>query len=141
MKRASLFLLSCFLVQCVSGCMATLNTETIGEVPSGAYTVTIVKADTAYRNDSGRNYIVLFDIKDERALTLHHEGRTIDSRDVRWNDIDMRGLSLFSISDERGNTIGYVGVAGEEPIMIFENGSVVVGDTARGRGGGDGGGG
>jgi len=51
--------------------MATLNKDTVREVPSGVYTVTIVKADTTYRNNEGRNYIVLYDIKDERELKLN----------------------------------------------------------------------
>src|SRR5512137_22205 len=103
MKRMPLLLLSCFFVPFISGCMATLNKSTVKEVPSGIYTVTIVKADDEHRNDVGDNYIVLYDVKDERELKLKYAGLKQDSRDVERDgidDIDVRGLTMFSIADD-----------------------------------------
>jgi len=142
MKRISMLILSCFIAPFISGCMATLNQNTVREVPPGIYTVTIVKADYEHLNVYGDNFIVLFDVKDEKELKLQYAGLKQDSRDVERDDIDdidVRGLTMVRITDDGGYIVGYVGVASGLRVTIFENGSVVVGDAVGG--GGDGGGG
>ena len=142
MKRISMLILSCFIALFISGCMATLNQNTVREVPPSIYTVTIVKADYEHLNVYGDNFIVLFDVKDEKELKLQYAGLKQDSRDVERDDIDdidVRGLTMVRITDDGGYIVGYVGVACGLRVTIFENGSVVVGDAVGG--GGDGGGG
>jgi len=137
-----MLILSCFIALFISGCMATLNQNTVREVPPSIYTVTIVKADYEHLNVYGDNFIVLFDVKDEKELKLQYAGLKQDSRDVERDDIDdidVRGLTMVSITDDGGYIVGYVGVASGLRVTIFENGSVVVGDAVGG--GGDGGGG
>lgn len=113
------------------GCQATLNTHLIGEVPPGTYRITLVEADYACLNNFGENCVVLYDIPDGRDLHLVYSGPKKELSDAPSDSVDGKGLIYYSITDNGGNVIGYLGFSeGQRAVRatVFDNGSVVVGN-------------
>lgn len=131
MKLSGMIMLVSFVALVTCGCQATMYMHLIKEVPHGTYTVTLVEADYGCPNSFGKNCIALFDIPDGRDLRLVYSGPGKEMNHVPADSVDGKGLIFYSITDEKGNKLGYLGFSeGRRAVYaaVFDNGSVVVGN-------------
>lgn len=130
MKRQNLILIVLISIFALWGCQGVMNTHLIRDIPSGTYKVTLVESDHGCLNHFGNNCIVLFDVSDDRDLQLVYGGAKKELGDVPSNSVDGRGLIFYSITNDNGHVLGYLGFSeGQRAIRstVFDNGSVVVG--------------
>lgn len=130
MKHRGMIIIFLFAASVLCGCQATMNTRLIGNVPPGTYKVTLVESDYGCLNNFGKNCVVLYDIPDDRNLRLVYGGQKKELDDVPSYSIDGRGLIFYSIADDKGDVLGYLGFSeGQRAVRssVFDNGTVVVG--------------
>jgi hypothetical protein len=130
MKRRIMILIAVLAASALYGCQARMNTHLIQEVPPGIYRVTLVETDYGCLNSFGNNCVVVYDVPGGRDLRLVYSGPKKELSDVPSGSIDGKGLIYYSITDDKGTVLGYLGFSeGRRAVRsaVFDNGSVVVG--------------